>query len=99
MSPPDTILAKLLTLIGDLYEDTEEFLERSDDAQLWYDRGYANGMIEALRALGHGAEIERLVEPDDPAVIAEQRLLPWGKAYTHGYEKGWRETHDVMGGS
>jgi hypothetical protein len=97
MSESHAVLSRLLSLICDLYEDTEGFLERSDDAQLWYNRGYANGMVEALRALGHGAQLESLIEPDATDAVADQALLPWGKAYAHGYDMGRRETHDVMG--
>jgi hypothetical protein len=97
MSQSNAVLSQLLTLLCDLYEDTEGFLERSDDAQLWYNRGYANGMIEALRALGYGAQVESLIEPDAPDAVAGQALLPWGKAYAHGLDMGRRETQDVMG--
>jgi hypothetical protein len=97
MSQSRAVLSQLLTLICDLYEDTEGFQERSDDAQLWYNRGYANGMIAALRALGHGAQVERMIDPDTPETAAGQALLPWGKAYAHGFDMGQRETHDVMG--
>jgi hypothetical protein len=97
MSQSNAVLSQLLTLICDLYEDTEGFLERSDDAQLWYNRGYANGMVEALRALGYGAQVESLVAPDAADTVADQALLPWGKAYAHGYDMGRRETRDVMG--
>ena len=97
MSPSHPVLSQLLTLICDLYEDTESFRERRDDAQLWYNRGYANGMIEALGALGYSAQVESLIEPDVPDAVADQALLPWGKAYAHGFDMGRRETHDVMG--
>jgi len=96
MSRPDDILPQLLTLICDLYEDTEGFLERGDDAQLWYNRGYANGMIEALAELGYRAQVQSLVDPDPPELVAGQTLLPWGKAYAHGRDMGRRETTDVM---
>jgi len=97
VSHSDAVLSQLLTLVCDLYEDTEGFLERRDDAQLWYNRGYANGMVNALNALGYGPQVQTVIEPDAPALVADQALLPWGKAYAHGYQKGWRETQEVMG--
>lgn len=96
MTPPESVLSQLLTLICDLYEDTERFLEHSDDAQLWYNRGYANGMIEALGELGFGRHVGSLVDPDPSDVAAGQGLLPWGKAYADGRDRGRRETNEVM---
>jgi hypothetical protein len=86
-----------MALVCDLYEDTEGFVERTDDAQLWYNRGYANGMIEALTQLGFRSHLEGVIEPDAADVAAGHALLPWGKAYAHGHEMGQRETHEVMG--
>jgi hypothetical protein len=97
MSSSDTLLSQLLGLVCDLYEDTEGFVERKDDAQLWYNRGYANGMIAALTQLGFRSHVEGLIEPDPADLIAGQELLPWGKAYAHGLDMGQRETHEVMG--
>jgi hypothetical protein len=85
-----------MTLIFDLYEDTQGFLERTDDAQLWYNRGYANGMIEALDDLGFRAQVASLVEPDATDIVSGHELLPWGKAYSHGLEMGRSETYEVM---
>ena len=92
------VLPQLLALIGDLYEDTEGFTERTDDAQLWYNRGYANGMVEELGELGFRPQVESLIEPDAQDVIAGHERLPWGKAYAHGRDMGRRETREVMGG-
>jgi hypothetical protein len=98
MNPPPDILPQLLALIGELYEDTVGFTERTDDAQLWYNRGYANGMVEVLGELGFRRQVESLIDPDADNVIAGHELLPWGKAYAHGREMGHRETREVMGG-
>jgi hypothetical protein len=99
MSPSSSVLPALLDLICDLYRETEGFFDRRDDAQLWYNRGYANGMIEALAALGHAEQVARVVEPDAPDCVAGHELLPWGQAYRHGRDMGWRETNEVMGAS
>ena len=96
MSPTADVLPQLLTLICDLYEDTEGFLDHTEDAQLWYNRGYANGMIEVLGELGLGRQVGSLVEPDAADLIAGHELLPWGKAYAHGRDMGRRETCEVM---
>jgi hypothetical protein len=92
---PGELLDQLLALIQRLYGETDGFLSAPDDQQLWYNRGYANGMIKALRDLGQTAGLERLggIDPDDP--IAGHEPLPWGKAYRHGFEMGERETHEI----
>ena len=41
-------------------DETEGYLDRQDDPQLWYNRGYANGMVKALRELGQEAGLARL---------------------------------------
>lgn len=97
MSSASTVLPQLLKLLCDLYDDTGDFLDRTDDAQLWYNRGYANGMIHALSRLGYGAEVESVIDPDGEGVIDGHEALPWGKAYRHGWENGGRETYEVMG--
>ena len=90
------VLSRLLDLICDLYDDTEGFVERTDDLQIWYNRGYANGMIHALGRLGYGKHVAAAVDPDAETLVADQGLLPWGKAHRHGWEMGRRETYEVM---
>jgi hypothetical protein len=96
---PSDVLPQLLELLCDLYEDTEGFLDRQDDPQVWYNRGYANGMIDGLTRLGYLPQVVSAVEPDPPDVASGQEALPWGKAYRHGWEMGRRETDEVMGAS
>ena len=90
------VLPQLLELICHLYEDSEGYLDRRDDLQLWYNRGYANGVIHVLSVLGHANQIVASLDPDSEHLIAGQEILPWGKAYLHGWEMGTRETHEVM---
>ncbi len=90
------ILNQLLALLAELTRDSEGYLEREDDSQLWYNRGYANGMAAALTALGHGEAVARTIEPDPYDRARDQQHLPWGKAYEHGREMGERETHEVL---
>lgn len=95
----EEILERLLQLAVRLYAETEGFEQHSEDAQLWYNRGYANGMLAGLTERGHRDAIRAAgITPDPEGLITDQTLLPWGKAYTHGYEVGYRETREVLGG-
>lgn len=100
MENPDGILASLIDLLRELYGETDGFLGHQGDAQLWYNRGYANGMVSALRELGYGDSLPRDLDydldGDAQDRIAEQGLLPWGRAYAHGVEVGRRETVEVL---
>jgi hypothetical protein len=93
----DTLLPQLLELICDLYEGSEGFLDQTGDAQQWYNRGYANGVIHALDLLGYARHVAGALEPDAEDVIDGHEVLPWGKAYRHGWELGQKETFEVMG--
>jgi hypothetical protein len=92
---PPELRDQLLALIARLYGETEGFLSAPDDQQLWYNRGYANGMVKALRDLGQADGLERLEGIDPADLIAGHEPLPWGKAYRHGFEMGERETHEI----
>lgn len=92
----DTILPRLLELICDLYDDSQGFLDRTQDAQSWYNRGYANGVIHSLEQLGYARHVAAALDPDPPDLIADHQTLPWGKAYRHGWEMGRKETFEVM---
>ena len=91
-----TLLPQLLELLCDLYDDTEGFLDRTDDPQLWYNRGYANGVIHALDQLGYARQITGVLDRDTDDLIRGHERLPWGKAYRHGWEMGREETYDVL---
>ena len=93
----DPLITRLLELARELTEESEGYLDRQDDAQLWYNRGYANGMLGALQALGYGAEANAVIESDCYDAARDQAHLPWGKAYEHGREMGVRETYEVTG--
>lgn len=90
------LLKQLLRLLAELSEASEGYLEREDDSQLWYNRGYANGMAAALTALGHGEAVASTVAPDPYDRARDLAHLPWGKAYEHGREMGERETYEVI---
>lgn len=91
-----TILPQLLELICDLYDDADDFLDRMDDVQIWYNRGYANGVIHALGQLGYAKQVRSVLDPDAEDLTAAHEALPWGKAFRHGWEMGRRETYEVM---
>jgi hypothetical protein len=100
MVSPDRVLPRLVALLRDLYAQTDGFLERPDDPQRWYNRGYANGMAAAIQALGHGAALPADLDLDLDGnardLIAQQLLMPWGRAYAHGSEMGHKETYEVL---
>ena len=92
----DPVLDQLLELIVSLYSESEGFLEDPGDQQLWYNRGYANGIIKALREMGYAGRLAPELKADADDVISGQEALPWGRAYCHGLEVGSRETYEVL---
>jgi hypothetical protein len=94
MSSDPQILHQLNELVARLYAETDGFADNPGDAQLWYNRGYANGMVRALIELGQGETVT--VAPDPEDIVAGQEMLAWGKAYLHGMETGYRETFEVL---
>lgn len=95
----EQLLERLLGIVARLYSETDGFEQHSEDGQLWYNRGYANGMLAGLVDLGHGEAIRTAgISPDPQDMVADQALLPWGQAYSHGFEMGQRETREVLGG-
>ncbi len=94
--PPDELIEQLLALIDSLHAETRGFLDDPGDQQVWYNRGYANGMLSALKRLGLGDRLGgRLVDADD--ALAAHLAMPWGRAYRHGEAMGRRETHEITG--
>jgi hypothetical protein len=96
MQPDPDILQQLLDLLVSLYDETDGFADNPGDAQLWYNRGYANGMVRGLRELGQGERVAERIHADGDDVIAGQEAMAWGKAYRHGADTGYRETLDVL---
>lgn len=94
--PPDELLNQLLDLIDHLRRESEDFLGAPGDQQVWYDRGYANGMVTTLGRLAQAAKLGGRA-PDDPGQLAAHLALPWGKAYRHGETMGSRETEEITG--
>ena len=90
-------LQKLIHIVDTLYLETAGFLEDGDNQQHWYNRGYANGIVEQLSGLGYRTYVEDNIVPDAKDVIAGHEFWAWGKAYQHGKEVGMKETTDVIG--
>jgi hypothetical protein len=90
------MLQQLLELVQQLYAETDGLVETETDLQLWYNRGYANGMSKVLREQGHGERLLGQVSSDPPDYQVGQEFLPWGKAYWHGFEMGENECREVL---
>ncbi len=93
---PDELLNQLLELIDRLRDETKDFIGEAGDQQLWYNRGYANGMVLALRRLGQTERVGQR-EPDNIDELSAQLAMPWGKAYRHGETVGSTETLEIIG--
>jgi hypothetical protein len=91
------VLSRLVAIIQRLHGETAGFLASPNDAQLWYDRGYANGVVHTLDELGYAEYLDEHITRDPAAVIAGHEVLAWGQAYRHGFEVASRETREVIG--
>ena len=94
--PSPELLRKLCALVRRLREESADFIEHHEDGQRWYNRGYANGMLRALRDL-LGEETPCGEGLDDPALLAGHEVMAWGRAYRHGERVGEQETHEITG--
>lgn len=92
----ESLIARLRDLITELATESAGFLDRQDDPQLWYNRGYLVGMCQVLQASTVAARFADLtttpLAPDPPPAA----VLPWGKAYHHGLEMGQREAGELF---
>ena len=95
----EVVLPRLLRAVRDLYAETADLSQTEDDLQLWYNRGYADGMVSSMKVLGYASEVEAVINPKVVSVSQENRFLPWGKAYQHGFEMGEKETLEVLEGN
>jgi hypothetical protein len=92
----DALFQRLLQVVVDLYAETQSLSQSNGDPQLWYNRGYADGMIKAMRSSGYGPQLEEAGVLADDTQITDQEFLPWGKAYRHGFEMGEKEVGEVL---
>jgi hypothetical protein len=92
----EAIVQRLLQVVQDLYAETSSLTQDDSELQLWYNRGYADGMVEAMQSSGYVSQLEAAGVVVDKSLISGQEFLPWGKAYQHGFEMGEKETGDVL---
>ena len=92
----ENVLPRLLQVVRDLYAETVGLSETESELQLWYNRGYADGMVSGMKDLGYTREISEAIDAEVDSVSDENRFLPWGKAYQHGFETGEKETLEVL---
>ena len=85
-----------MQLLRDLYAETTGLSAENEDLQLWYNRGYADGMLRVLRESGAADRLTDLAGIEPGEIIAGQEFLPWGKAYRHGLEMGEKEAREVL---
>lgn len=93
---PHDVVRQLLGLIDQLREESMGFDQAHEDTQQWYNRGYANGIVAGLIAIG-GTEAAAGRHLDDAALLVGHEVMAWGKAYRHGEEMGNKETHEILG--
>ncbi|MDH5359131.1 MAG: hypothetical protein OEX03_01150 [Gammaproteobacteria bacterium] len=66
------------------------------DIQLWYNRGYANGVVSTLRSKDLLKAASLQIQLDDMQLHQGQTFMEWEKAYHHGFEMGEREAREVL---
>jgi len=89
-----SVIDKLAKLVERLYQESESYAENPSDAQLWYNRGYANGIVAFIRAEGYADKINYL-NVDAADLYHGQQIMEWHKAYHHGFEVGLHESKEV----
>jgi hypothetical protein len=57
-APRAALLERLLLILARLHTESEGYFDHPEQEQLWYNRGYADGMLQALRDLGYAAAIQ-----------------------------------------
>lgn len=90
------IIAKLSEVVIELYNETMNYETNPTDVQLWYNRGYANGVAAALRENDQSEALEGFLSLDKENLYTFDRVMEWHKAYHHGYEMGRNESVDVL---
>ncbi len=96
MAASEQIVGRLIALAKRLRRESAEFLEQPGDSQSWYNRGYGGGILSAMRELGYSNALDDECAQDDAQSLAPHRIMAWGQAYAHGFEKGVEDTRDVL---
>ena len=91
-----SVLEKLVSLVERLYGETECYINNPADAQIWYNRGYANGVVAYLRSKNSLGSLQQL-NLDEADIHKDDHVMEWFKAYHHGFEMGERESAEVDG--
>ena len=89
-----SVIDKLTGLVEQLYGETENYIDNPSDAQIWYNRGYANGVVAYLRSKDALGSVQHL-SLDEAGIHKDDHVMEWFKAYHHGYEMGERESAEV----
>jgi len=89
-----SVIDKLAGLVEQLYIESADYIDNPSDAQIWYNRGYANGVVAYLQAQGFADKLNGLTL-DAPGIHDNERIMEWQKAYHHGFEMGERESGEV----
>ena len=89
-----SIIDKLANLVERLYQESEDYANDLSDGQLWYNRGYANGIVVFLRTEGYADKINHL-NLDAENLFHGEQVMEWHKAYHHGFEMGLKESEEV----
>ncbi|MFV9615298.1 MAG: hypothetical protein ACNYZG_05030 [Gammaproteobacteria bacterium] len=89
------VVDRLAGLVERLYQESENYAQNPSDAQLWYNRGYANGIAAFLNAQNSADKIKHL-NLDAEGLYKGEQVMEWHKAYHHGFEMGFRESGEVM---
>lgn len=90
-----SVIDQLTHLVERLYEESENYSQSPSDAQLWYNRGYANGIVTFLNTHNYADKINHL-KLDAENLYKGEKIMEWHKAYHHGFEMGLRESKEVM---
>lgn len=92
-----SVIDKLAGLVERLYSETTDYNDNPSDAQLWYNRGYANGVVAYFTKNGFTEKLSHL-KLDAQDLYSNERIMEWHKAYHHGFEMGERESGEVCQG-
>lgn len=90
------LIQQLVDLAKRLREEAADYLENPGDSQLWYNRGYGSGILQALQELGFADVLDQACGPDPAQQLGPHRVMAWGQAYQHGHDKGWSDTREAL---
>jgi len=89
-----SVIDKLVVLVEKLHSETNDYIDNSADAQLWYNRGYSNGIVAYLIENNFADKLEHLALDND-GLYNNDHIMEWHKAYHHGFEMGVKESLEI----